>query len=928
MLDRKHIVPEIHGKNKETEENKDDLESSFDACLSRLEDLRNQISSPQEAQSSLELQLETLFQSRGSKVLTDMERIAVILCRIAHKIIRSDSLSDTDYSVLLQIFELGLFLAQFKDRWLTHLNKTNALTANKWEAQKEFMHVGALLSPARELISLAQEYILRQRVLLGNRCDLCAYSLANISGIYMPSLSLLLQSRKMEFSLSGRGSEGLLPLDYFYFLMYNLSENGLEKNKILVEWTKKYQHEIDGGLFYLPNIDVQQYFRAEVRRIRDLAAAVAVVRAANSHALLVDADIVLQSHRRGKLSTRLFLDLLVETYTKGEWDFTVQILQEVSKYNAVASETITKSLIIIAEATELSLYFFKSSFIIDRDYAEACMLCIEHFHYISRDMLKLLCKSDYFGLLCVEKEVFQKITKTVAEMHCKEVVVKKGAETVTAIGWDVLEFCRRVFAVMNVSIGALEKGLILMLYFPSASAAIKRLVWDEVEAKGVHRVAEAVDKIIPALSICTGLDLKKPENAHFDPAKAPKPLLEEVESLIDVLNHYREIPAIQKQLLRMCKYTGIFPVLANYTPDVFAITCIQREIKRLRPNIKELHSFLMQIKERGELHSGSYWISQARRKISLGNTIRSLNSIMLQEDMLHTLCSEEDIVYLLRLVSKRPIPDTVLAAALVEKLEADSLSDSGLVMGSNSAISFTVPCKPLSVYLMMTQKEFTGRQSLLKVQGTNSEAELFIQDGVMLFRTRKPVKTSEEIVEEVEYKVSFPKEEGNAKVQSAGGGRVGWKISLGVHVNKYECQVYMGSSVVKIPHGVKPVSMVVGEEFRGILNRVLVLEEIYKSGRLCSKPNDLYYVETLVEIEKAFQYYNKFGLLIDSSVPYLVSGKSKVRMVNTFQSASSQWRASERLCRFISKLSAKHYQVEDALHSSLHPLENLHECLK
>ncbi|KAI5192820.1 hypothetical protein NEMIN01_2236 [Nematocida minor] len=945
MLNRKHLVPEVQ-ENTDIDASDDSI-SPVDACLDRLETLRSEISHPSTNTDapSIELQLESLFSGSSRRVVTEMERIAIILCRIAHRIIRSDSLSETDYSILLQIFELGLFLGQFKDRWLSHLDSSQALSENKWEPVKDYAAPSQLFPPARELVSLAQEYILRQNILTGNRCDLCAYALANINGIYAPSVSLLMKQQirpsasNDKTELDSEQLDGLenteepaLPLNYFYFLLYALSKSSAEKAKIFTHWVQESPGELEGDIFYLPNIDEKKYFAAEIRKIRDTDAAIEIVRASSSHFLFYHAQAIIQAHRRNKITTKALSEIVVSTYHKENVEHTVQILQNISKYNPVASESLTKSLIIMGEAVELAEYFFKTAFIIDRDYAESCLLCIGRISCIPRGTLNLLCGSDYFGVLCAEKGTFTQVVKTVVEMHCKETGEVQGNETVTRSPWNIRLFCRRAIQAQNISLESLERGLILMMYFPSESNTVKQTTWDMIESKGMQSVVKAVEGALAALSLTKSPYAPSNEGA---PERS-----ERIEHILDILNHYREIPAVQKQLLRISKRTGLLPVLAKYDPDLFSIKCIRREIDRLKSDIKGLHEFLMQLKTRDELRYDSFWFAQARKNISLGSTIRSLNSVMLQDDMLYLLNNEEDIVYLLRLVTRRPIPDTLLASSLVEKLDGETENEEGLILGENSLISASVPNKPLTVYAILIQKEFTGRQSIIRAISSDSEIEVFIRDGILLFRWQGASKEKKDAIEERECRINYAFSSSSLNNEESGklsqnrdsqksekrSGR-GWNVSIAVSVGSKECQIKIEDFSVSMPYGLKASSVVIGEEFKGVLKRALILEEGYKKGRLSSRPSEEYYIDNLVAIEKSCQYYGKFGLLIDSTVPYTIHGLSKVRMVNVFKSAGSQWRKSERLCRYIAKLSSKHYQIEEALHSHILPSEPLPDYL-
>ncbi|KAI5159420.1 hypothetical protein NEAUS03_0279 [Nematocida ausubeli] len=951
MLDRKHIVPEVYDHletNEDTLADENNLAHRVDVCLDQLESVRSNLSLTSSPSSVLKLEIETLFMDTDSKMATEMERIAIILCRIAHRIIRAEALSETDYSMLLQIFELGLFLAQFKDRWLSSLEKSRALQANGWSTQKEFISPGPLFSSARELISLAQEYILRQSVLSGNRCDLCAYALANINGVYAPSLSLLLHAQKeekvhspnpdaaeAESGLEPSNTNHAIPLDYFYFLLYNMADLSESKSKILAKWVNNASEELDLTVLYLPQISTQLYFKDEIQRMKNLEEVIGIVQAANTHAILSIHSVVIHSHRKGKLQTRDLSELLINTYTKEGAEYTIQILQAISKYNPVAAESLTKSLIIIGGAIEIAKYFFKTAFIIDRDYAESCILCSSQIEHIPKNMLRLLCDSDYFRLLCEEKNLFQQIVKTVSEEHSNKAVVTRNNEVTIRSYWDIGRFCERVFLVQNITIESLEKGLLLMLYFPDMSLKIKKIVWDEIDKKGMYAVGRAVDSLISAIYMSNGLEIKKSgeekeqqREVSIDKSRFSVSVSDEIDHIIDVLNHYREIPSVQKQLLKLAKCLGVFSILFSAEPDAFTIKCICREVKKLKKDSKRLHEFIMQLKERNELHCDSYWFTQAKKQISLGGSIRLLRPIMQQNDMLYLLNNEEDIVYLLRLISKRSVPDIDVAASLLEKLEVDSPGEVGLVLGSRSSISMTVPSKnkPITAYLMLTQKEFTGRQSVFKASNKNSEFEVFIKDGMLMTYSKKVIKDKNHTVEEVECKVEHVL---NQEADSTPGvcSRGGWAISMGITLTSKQCVLVIGDVSIKSPHGIKPTELVIGEEFKGVLNRALILEESYKKGRLSSRPGDAYYIENIVSIERACQYYNRFGVLIDSLVPYVINGSTKVRMINVLKGTTSQWRVSERLCRHISKLSAKHYQIEEVLHSNVLPPATLTEYL-
>lgn len=948
MLNRKYLVPEIHEPSDSTKP--DETVPLVDACLDRLENLKTEISDrhSESDHPSIELQLESLFSGNCTRVITEMERIAIILCRIAHRIIRSEKLTETDYSILQQIFELGLFLIQFKDRWLNHLEKTKILSGHNWKPLEEHANPQQIFPPARELVSLAQEYIIRQNVLTGNRCDLCAYALANIISTYAPSIALLAQNRRPDARTKNQSEAAqtaeLLPLNHFYFLIYTLSNSPEDKTKILVNWVQESVGKLEGEIFYLPPIDEHEYFSQEMKKIRNIDSAMEVLKVSRSHFLLWSASIITGSHRRNKITTKTLTDLTVSTYQKKHKEYTIKFLQEISKYNPVASETITKALIIVGDAKDLSAYFFKTSFIIDRDYVESAIISIDDLSLAPKETLQLLCSGDYFSVLCADKAVFTKVVKTIAETHTKETVQKKEDEIVTRKGWDISSFCRRIFQVQNISISSLEKGLILMMYFPAETFTVKRAVWEASEAKGASSVRKSVDSALSLLptkiskSLPENISDKKDTIEETDRTDKTKGIPKEIEHILDVLNHYREIPSIQKQLLKIAKQTGLFSILEKYEPDVFTIQCIKKEIKRLRSDMQSLHVFLLQLKAQNGLRSDSFWFIQAKKHIILGSAIRSLNSVMMQDDMLYLLNNEEDIIYLLRLVTQRAVPDVVLAASLIEKLEAEPDEIEGLVCGGNSSITATIPSKLITVYAVLLQKEFAGKQSIVKVLGTEGEIELFLQDGVLFFRSLKIPKDRKDLIEEREKKISytFSSNSNGKRASSDSEGpsglsampAKGWHISIALTVGHKSSQVTIDDFVVSVPYGVKPSSVVIGEGFQGILSRALILEEMYKPGRLSTRPNDQYYIENLFSIEKTFQYYGKFALLIDSTVPYRIHGKTHVKIMNVFKSTGSQWRTSERLCRYIAKLSSKHYQIEEALHTHILLPDALPEYLR
>lgn len=865
MLDRTYLVPEVYTEGEEQKE-------SIEECIERLVSMKERMENKEEKSTAIEKELDTLFANiEGEKALSEMERVVVLLCKVAHKIMKTKESIEKNKGILLQIFEIGLLMVQFKNRWLDRIEQLNMFSEQGWIPCMPYSRVEKVFSPARELISLAQEYILQKEAFDSERCDICAFALANALGQYHSGVSLLLR----------QVSRTKTHLDTLLFICYIFAEAEETKGVILSHWLSATDNEMDGSVLYLSNILLPDFFSSEIGKIRDVSVFKKVCVAGMSHALIYGVtDKLFILHRKQKISTKEITDILSKTYTEKQFIDTEKIIRAIEKYSASAAETIIKSLVIYRKAADLSKVFFDVAFTIDKEYTEAVIICQQDLESIPEKMLRNLCESEYFSFLCREKTVFTQIVKCVGAIYEKQ--TKKASMQVQAQsishGWNIQLFISQALQGNQISKETIEKALIMSVYFPNEQMYIRRLLFLMAREKGI------------AIKIA-----KKSE---------------ELEKDIEMLNCFREIPQVQKLLYHEYARNRdtILPILFNKEIDTFIISIIRKEIKKGKKNIIEMKKFLEEIKDREEIQKSSYWHNLIKKQIAMKSFLKPLITALDQKQLLLLTNNEEDIAYLLKISLKQKMPED-FSAALLEKLEAQTKYDEGLVFGSTSYICFSVETKKISAYVSLVQKEFAGRQSLIRIIGDKGQFELFMINGkIRLSYSLLSSQGKEEKLTQIE-------EDLEKHPQG------GWKVSIAL-------SIYPGTAVFKIgeftltqKHCIKRIEKIVlCEEFRGIMKRALFFEEKgIKEDRISTRPLESFFINTLSSIEKIMQYHKRFALLIESCTPYLISGKkTEVHMCNVFYHQPIFWRSSERLSRLISKYAANNHDFENILIALMH----------
>lgn len=811
MLDRTYIVPEIRiSEGKE--------EHGIEECISRLITLKNAVSlekSP--APSAIETELNLLFAKvGGEKIVSEMERVVVLLCKIAQRIIRRPAVSSEDKLILLQIFELGLFMAQFKDRWLERLEKTDFLEEHRWTPSVPYIHPEQVFAPARELVSLAQEYLLRKEALEDSRCDICAFALGNLLAVHHSSTALLLRQPLEQGPALGA----------FFFLAYVFSESEDTRAELLSRWLHRGIARFDTVMFYLPEVDLLQFFGREVARISEYPRQKKILLSAKSHALIYLIDNgLLELHRQGRISTSELSHLLVSTYTEEECLDTERILEDIAEYSPAAAEAITKSLIIFKQTAQLSRSFFANSVLIDKDYVECAIICKESFELIPAAKLKELCSSEYLSLWCRAPDTFGILVRCVAEAHAKHTVVHLGEQRKIQHGWNLYFFIEKVFASLDVSLGAFDKALQLINVFPFMEMFIKRCLWNRVDSEGLH--------------------LKL--------ARAPAAALHQLQTL----SHFRELPQVQRCLFKALPQLAApeqEALLFSGTADLFVMQWIKKQIEKCRKDksIQKLYQCLVQIKDKEELQNSSYWGNLLRKDIVFGKMVSSLARLVPPEELLHYLHSEEDLARLLRAVTKEGNADPFLLSSLLEKLDQQNKYEEGAVLGAASFISLPVSTTNLTVYLTLVQKEFSERQSLARFVGEKSSLEVYLVNGKgkIAYSTYRQSAREERVTDLEEEFEQHP--------------LGGWKISLALTVTSRSYRLKIGETDISEKVAPKRLTEVVlGEGFKGILKRALVVEESTQHlNRQSTKPSDLFFLDVLLNIEKTLQYQKKFAVQI------------------------------------------------------------------
>ncbi|KAI5189347.1 hypothetical protein NECID01_0542 [Nematocida sp. AWRm77] len=871
MLDRTYIVPEIKVSEEETQQ---DIEE----CIYRLVILKKEVSEEDSPGSSrIETELSMLF-SRvgGEKIVSEMERVVVLLCKIAHKLVRCKNISQENEMVLLQIFELGLFMVQFKDRWLERLEKTEMLDEHSWTPSVAYQHVSSVFFPARELVSLAQEYLLRKETLEDKRCDICAFALANSLQSHHITLALLLRQKKEERK----------DLGCFFFIAYVFAESEEAQGEILRHWFLCGALRFNTTLFYLPGIDLLQFFRMEIGKVSDYQTLQNILLSASSHVLIhAIGESFFLPHKKGKVSTQELSEVLLRTYTEEESDSTEEILKDICAYNPIAAETITKHLIIYKKTTKLASRLFSSSSIIDKDYVECAIICKDAFHLIPCAKLKELCSSDYLALLCKKPGMFRVLLGCVEKTYKKNTVITAGETKNIQYGWNLHFFVARVLGALDMSVGMFRKAFLLVEAFPWMEMYVKKCLWDETDTKG-------------------------------SPAKSSPPGSLSLEEL-EMLGMFREIPCVQNMLLKAFKKHSpqeVEKVLFAGTPDVFLIQWLKKKIAvhAKERRLGELCKYFTELKNKEDMHGSTYWEDLLKKKIVFGKTVSLLSSILPQDELLYHLYYEGDIARLLKPMARCEVPNGFLISSLLERLDTQSKYDSGAVLGSTSFISVPVSTKKLTVYLTMVQKEFSEKQSIVRFVGDKSSLEVYVLNGKgkISYATYKDAEREEEITDIDEEFEKHP--------------LGGWKISLAITVTPKGYLLKIGET--EISQKVSPKSLeevVIGERFKGILKRALLLEESRQyPDRQSTKPSEAFFQDVLLNIEKTMQYHRKFAVLIESSTPYHISGlPSKIRMGNVFTNKPSYWRCSESFTRLVAKMSSKHPVIEQKALSFAFPQE-------
>ncbi|KAI5187391.1 hypothetical protein NEHOM01_2141 [Nematocida homosporus] len=865
MLNRKYIVPSIVAS--------EELEvKDVEGCIERLNGIKNSIEEEKTKEGlALEAELDALFMSiGGEKIVSEMERVVVLLCKIAHKIIRAEEKTEEDQGILLQIFELGLFMVQFRDRWLDRVSKSGLLKEHELVPCVEYSSVDRVFPPSRELVSLAQEYTLRKKSLDNVRCDLCAFALANSLGVYHPSSSLLLrqpESHKKELSP-------------FFFLGYVFAEAEETKKALLVDWLAKTDLEFDGTIFYLPGISVLDFISIEASKIKDKETLQKIIRVGKSHRVIYHArEPVFALHKKGKLTTKELSELLSETYHPDETEYTEKIIKDMAKFSPVGAEFILKSLIIFQKAEPLAKFFFQVAFIIDKEYAESVIICRESLGHISKDRLNDLCASEYFALLCREIEVFKRLVKCIAEIY--EDTTEKSTEQAVIIkhGWNLERFIQSVFAVLPTDKDAIERALILTVYFPWLTMHIKQVLWQTINQK----------------------------HLQFRLSKKTANLEEEIE----MLNHFREIPQVRQVIIRAFKIDQAKTEshLFSKDLDVFLINHINKEIQKGRTNLPALKAILTQFTSHPDFNQASYWHNIIKKQIVLGKDIITLNELIPTEDLASLVSQEEDIATLLKLLVKTPLKSN-LFLTLLEKLELQTKYEQGLVFTTGSFLAIDLIAKKLCIYANLIQKEFSGKQSLIKLYSSQATIEIYLNNGkIKIATTTINGNDKEERIISIEE--DLEKNPLN-----------GWKVPLALAITNSSFTLKIGEIEYTQKHKIKRIQrLVIGEDFRGILKRLIILEEAaLKPDRLSLKHSEAYFLDHLMTIEQSMQYYKRFALLIESPTPYHMSGpEPSITMCNLIYHQPIFWRSSESLTRFLAKSAAKNTRIEKLLLSFIQP---------
>ncbi|OAG29522.1 hypothetical protein NEDG_00655 [Nematocida displodere] len=855
MLSRTFIVPEVINLEDsikpetepipapvpEPEENREDLgedqlPTGIEGWIERVSSIRGESTT-----SKVEVELETLFSTmKDQGAQTEVERVIILLCKIAHQIMNSERIAEENEAILLQIFEIGLFMVQFKDRWITALLKASLLQEQGWAPLVEHTSVHQDFPPASDLVFLAQEYLIMGGSISNTRINLCAFALANALGVHHPTVSVLLR-------YFTPGQDRQIPAPLLFLVAYVLGYGDSVCAEVLSRWLEVSKEDIDGTVVYLPTLDMSRFFISEMGKITDISQFLAVAKASNSHELINQAkEAMVAAYEHQEVTTKRLADILSITYHEAEVSHTEAILDSLQEVNQEGAEAIAKLIIIDTKTTALSRHFFAKAVVIDRDYIEALIICREYLDYIPTEMLMGLCCGEYLSILCKEDKVFGEVIKVVEKRekspHRLQMLIEK------------------IFKTLPIEKTTLEKALLVTIYFPNLSIVIKRVIWNEIEKKG----------------ICFKMS-------------APT-----IAKDLEILNQFREIPQIESIILRgVKKHPETEEYLFHGFLDTFLIRYVKNKIRKTKKNLPVLAHFLAELEKKEEFKEASYWAILLKKKLQFGSLLKYIN---LPVGEIDTLVSHERDLG--RLIQRKADPTLVLA--LLDRLDTISKYDKGIVFGSTSYLTITTEMPAASIYLSMIQKEFSGRQSLIKISGENSSSEVYLINGkgkiTVIVKDTEITKDIDESFEE--YTLG------------------GWKLSLSVTTAPNEVLLTIGETSIRVKHPTKPVKeIVIGEGFKGILKRALVLEEsAHRPEKLSAKPSELFYLDNLTNIEKTMQYHKKIGILLETTNPYQFSGTPvTMRLCNVFTNTPLYWRTSEKVVRALAHLAVKEPHLEERL---------------
>lgn len=860
MLARRFIVPEM-----EEGAQAKGLEVDLEQCIQGLSEMKMH---PSEAGGGCEARraIEALFLGfEGSKHFAELERAVVALCKMGQEILQAPCGADACELALMQIFEFGLFLLQFKERWILQLKKKGLLARGSvqlWDGgdARDAPVLALAGNSAYDIVSLAQEYLLRRESLEQSRCDVCAFALANALEMHLPGINLLMRSRNA-------GGLGL-----FFLVAYAFADNPHVSRSILLKWVTLPLSEVDAEMLYLGPVSLVPFFRKEIEGLDDPEFRACLLRQARSHALISTmVPSLLQTFAKNSRRAEDMCLLLAETYKDGEAAATRDLFDELFRHGRELGEQCLKTFIIMTKSSALSELFYSRAELIDRDYVEACLLCKEGMPAMSEERVKRLCKSPFLPLVCRDMCAFKAVLRKIAEIEEKETRVETvGNVTSIEHAWNVKEIAERMFGKEPVSIEVLEKALLFVLYFPEKMGFIKRLV----------RGLVANTKRRPVFKI-----------SAVHPRRGEE---------MGILSQFRSIPKITESLLEMYSESpGEFcdRILFIGERDSFFVTAVARILRSHRSDPDELHSFLKKLASSEEMQDGSYWGILARRKLSLLRPIRHLERCrkrLPRDAVLSLVNNERELADLLVSETRKRGPGGWgFVAGMLEKMERAGRQEAGLVFGGSSYIAVPMQSAKACVYTVFTQMEFSEKQSIVQIEGERGEHwEMYVLNGKTKIAFRKDQHQS---IVETEHE--FDK-------QAAGG----WQANVCVNVTHRGFLVQLNEYQLNTKSGFSGITKItIGEGFKGILRRALICEEKEIRPEYFSKKDPCaFFVHHLLDLEKKLQYYKRFGILLESNAPYSFSGAcGPVEMCNVFSSRSFQWRKSERVCAAVAKAACR-----------------------